>query len=73
MAEDILEIISHLVFAALVVAAVVALVTATVTLGAAVGAVWGGGTALVNYIKSFKNNMIDSNRSGREELSEIYG
>lgn len=27
------------------------------------GAVWGGGTAIVNYGKSFKENMIDSNRA----------
>jgi len=26
------------------------------------GIAWGGGTALVNYGKSFKENMIDSNR-----------
>ena len=26
------------------------------------GIVWGGGTAVVNYYKSFKENMIDSNR-----------
>lgn len=27
------------------------------------GVLWGGGTALVNYGKSFKENMIDSNRA----------
>ncbi|MEY8328092.1 hypothetical protein AALB81_01970 [Lachnospiraceae bacterium 48-33] len=27
------------------------------------GAVWGGGTSIVNYIRSFKENMIDSNRA----------
>lgn len=25
------------------------------------GVLWGGGTAIVNYSKSFKENMIDSN------------
>lgn len=25
------------------------------------GVLWGGGTAIVNYGKSFKENMIDSN------------
>lgn len=25
------------------------------------GAIWGGGTAICNYGKSFKENMIDSN------------
>lgn len=27
------------------------------------GLIWGGGTAVVNYGKSFKENMIDSNRA----------
>ena len=27
------------------------------------GTLWGGGTAIVNYYKSFKENMIDSNRA----------
>lgn len=27
------------------------------------GVLWGGGTAVVNYSKSFKENMIDSNRA----------
>lgn len=27
------------------------------------GALWGGGTAVVNYSRSFKENMIDSNRA----------
>ena len=27
------------------------------------GLAWGGGTAVVNYAKSFKENMIDSNRA----------
>ncbi len=27
------------------------------------GTLWGGGTALVNYIVSFKENMIDSNKA----------
>lgn len=27
------------------------------------GLIWGGGTAVVNYAKSFKENMIDSNKA----------
>lgn len=27
------------------------------------GTLWGGGTAIANYYKSFKENMIDSNRA----------
>lgn len=37
----------------------VASVLAAVAGGA--GVLWGGGTAIVNYSKSFKENMIDSN------------
>ncbi len=28
------------------------------------GTIWGGGTAAVNYFRAFKENVIDSNRSG---------
>lgn len=31
------------------------------TVAGAGGAIWGGGTAIINYVKSFKENMIDSN------------
>lgn len=37
----------------------IASVLAAVAGGA--GILWGGGTAIVNYGKSFKENMIDSN------------
>lgn len=37
----------------------IASVLAAVAGGA--GVLWGGGTAIVNYSKSFKENMIDSN------------
>ena len=37
----------------------IASVLAAVASGA--GVLWGGGTAIVNYGKSFKENMIDSN------------
>lgn len=53
----------------LVIAAVVFVVYCVVMLASAIAAVagvgglaWGGGTALMNYGKSFKENMIDSNR-----------
>lgn len=38
---------------------IIASVLAAVAGGA--GVLWGGGTAIVNYGKSFKENMIDSN------------
>lgn len=37
--------------------------SAVATIAATGGALWGGGTAIVNYGKSFKENMIDSNRA----------
>lgn len=37
----------------------IASILAAVASGA--GVLWGGGTAVVNYGKSFKENMIDSN------------
>lgn len=39
----------------------IASVLAAVAGGA--GVLWGGGTAISNYGKSFKENMIDSNRA----------
>lgn len=57
-----------IIFAVLVIAAVIfviyciimiASVLATIAGGA--GVLWGGGTAISNYAKSFKENMIDSN------------
>lgn len=42
---------------------IIFLVISTVlTVTAAGGALWGGGTAVLNYGMSFKENMIDSNR-----------
>lgn len=39
------------------------LIASAIAAAAGVGGVlWGGGTAVVNYGKSFKENMIDSNR-----------
>lgn len=34
-----------------------------ISVAAAGGALWGGGTAILNYGRSFKENMIDSNRA----------
>lgn len=51
--------IAAIVFVVYVIA-MIASVLAAVAGGA--GILWGGGTAVVNYGKSFKENMIDSNR-----------
>lgn len=46
---------------ALVIYLLVLAISALVTIAAGSGLVWGGGTALFNYFKSFKENMIESN------------
>lgn len=43
---------------------VISLVAGAIAAAAGVGGLlWGGGTALVNYGRSFKENIIDSNRT----------
>lgn len=48
-----------------IVAAIIALIAISwfiiVAVAGIAGTIWGGGTAIVNYIKSFKENMIDDN------------
>lgn len=44
-----------------VISLIAAVIAAVVGIG---GTVWGGGTAVLNYARSFKENMIDSNRVG---------
>ncbi len=34
-----------------------------ISIAGAGGLIWGGGTAIANYGRSFKENMIDSNRA----------
>lgn len=53
----ILAIVALVVYVAVLAASAFAMVAA---IG---GTAWGGGTAVLNYGKSFKKNMIDSNRS----------
>lgn len=48
---------------AFVVYCIVILASVIVTVAGAGGVLWGGGTAIVNYCKSFKENMIDSNKA----------
>lgn len=47
----------------LVVYVAVLLAGAIAAVAGAGGVLWGGGTALINYGKSFKENIIDSNRA----------
>ncbi|MGN0180699.1 MAG: hypothetical protein ACI4DY_14860 [Monoglobaceae bacterium] len=48
---------------ALAVYCVVALASVIAVVAGAGGTLWGGSTAVVNYYKSFKENMIDSNKA----------
>ena len=54
----VLLVIAAIIFVVYVIV-MIASVLAAVAGGA--GVLWGGGTAIVNYGKSFKENMIDSN------------
>lgn len=50
------------VFAIIVVVYIILLVAYLLSVvGGVAGLLWGGGTAIVNYGKSFQENMIDSN------------
>lgn len=62
--------IGALIGIVLAVAAIIFVIYCIVLIAGAIAAVagtggvlWGGGTAVVNYSKSFKENMIDSNRA----------
>ncbi len=35
-----------------------------IMVAAGLGVIYGGGTAVVNYVSSFKENIIDSNKKG---------
>lgn len=59
----IVGIIAVLAVIALIVYVVVLIAGVLAATAGACGTLWGGGTALVNYIKSFKENTIDSNRA----------
>lgn len=52
----VLAIIAFVIYCIVMIASVLA------GIAGAGGIAWGGGTAIVNYGKSFKENMIDSNK-----------
>ncbi len=58
----IIGLIIGLVVIAFVIYCIVMIASVLAGIAGAGGIVWGGGTAIVNYGKSFKENMIDSNR-----------
>lgn len=47
---------------ALIIAAIIIFFSVFMMIAGICGAVWGGGTALVNYIKSFWVNVVKSNQ-----------
>ena len=47
---------------AFVIYCIVILASVFAAVAGAGGTIWGGKTAIVNYCKSFKENMIDSNK-----------
>ena len=59
----IIAIVIGLAIIAFVIYCIVLLASAIGAVAAGGGVLWGGGTAIVNYSKSFKENMIDSNRA----------
>ena len=65
MDEDLgglIGIIILLGIVALIIYCIVILAGILISVAGAGGVIWGGGTAIVNYGKSFKENMVDSNR-----------
>lgn len=59
----IIVLIIGLAIVAFVIYCIVMIASVLAGVAGAGGIVWGGGTAIVNYSKSFKENMIDSNRA----------
>ena len=63
--EDLIGVAIGIVIVVAIVIAIiyitVLILSAVATIAAAGGALWGSGTAIANYGKSFKVNMIDSN------------
>ncbi len=47
---------------AFIIYMIVLLAGIIISVAAGIGVLYGGGTAIVNYASSFKENMIDSNR-----------
>lgn len=59
--NPIVVLIAYLVGIMLIIYCVVLIAGIIAAVAGAGGALWGGGTAIVNYALSFKENMIDSN------------
>lgn len=53
----VLAVIAFVVYCIVILASIIA------AIAGASGTLWGGGTAITNYCKSFKENIIDSNKA----------
>lgn len=53
----ILAVVAFVIYCIVMLAGIIA------SVAGAGGLLWGGGTAIANYGKSFKENMVDSNRA----------
>lgn len=60
---DMFLFLAGLFIVILLLYAVAVFASIAITSAIAGGTLWGGGTAIANYGKSFKENMIDSNRA----------
>ena len=58
----IVGLIIILVVLAVIIYCIVIMASILISVAGAGGLIWGGGTAIANYGRSFKENMIDSNR-----------
>ncbi|MBD5483920.1 MAG: hypothetical protein HDR18_00065 [Lachnospiraceae bacterium] len=61
--EEIFGLIIAFVVVAVIIYIIVLLATIIVGAAAAGGTIYGGGYAIKNYVSSFKENVIDSNRA----------
>jgi hypothetical protein len=60
--DDALGCVLGLVLVAGVIFLIVTFISAIATVAGGIGVLWGGGEALVNYLVSLKENLIDSNK-----------
>ena len=60
--EELIGLVIVLAIIAFVVYIIVLLAGIIASVAAGIGVIYGGGTAIINYASSFKENMIESNR-----------
>lgn len=60
--SGLVAVIGVIILVAVIIYIIAIIASAVVAVAGAGGLLWGSGTALINYIKSFKENMIDANK-----------